>query len=163
MTQETSKNTAQTSRRVLVLGATGTIGRATTAALVRHGYDVTCVVRETVDPQRASADLAGVTVVRADVTHAEGVRNIMVNDARFDAVISCMSSRNGAPRDAWAIDHQATVQAIKVAKDAGVMQFVLLSAICVQKPRLAFQHAKLAAEQALVASGLTYSIVRPTA
>ena len=41
--------------------------------------------------------------------------------------------------------------------------FVLLSAICVQKPRLAFQHAKLAFEAELVASGLRYSIVRPTA
>jgi divinyl chlorophyllide a 8-vinyl-reductase len=40
---------------------------------------------------------------------------------------------------------------------------VLLSAICVQKPRLAFQHAKLAFERALVASGVDYSIVRPTA
>ncbi|MES2423855.1 MAG: epimerase, partial [Pseudomonadota bacterium] len=42
-------------------------------------------------------------------------------------------------------------------------QMVLLSAICVQKPLLAFQHAKLAFEKALVESGLTYSIVRPTA
>jgi divinyl chlorophyllide a 8-vinyl-reductase len=33
----------------------------------------------------------------------------------------------------------------------------------VQKPLLAFQHAKLAFEAALVESGLTYSIVRPTA
>ena len=46
---------------------------------------------------------------------------------------------------------------------AGATQAVLLSAICVQKPRLAFQHAKLAAERALVESGLAYSIVRPTA
>jgi divinyl chlorophyllide a 8-vinyl-reductase len=38
-----------------------------------------------------------------------------------------------------------------------------LSAICVQKPKLAFQHAKLAFEQKLMALGLTYSIVRPTA
>ncbi len=38
-------------------------------------------------------------------------------------------------------------------------QFILLSAICVQKPKLAFQHAKLAFEQKLMASGLTYSIV----
>ena len=45
----------------------------------------------------------------------------------------------------------------------GVTQFVLLSAICVQKPLLAFQQAKLAFEKALVGSGLTYSIVRPTA
>jgi divinyl chlorophyllide a 8-vinyl-reductase len=41
--------------------------------------------------------------------------------------------------------------------------FVLLSAICVQRPRLAFQEAKLAFERALQASGLPYSIVRPTA
>jgi divinyl chlorophyllide a 8-vinyl-reductase len=40
---------------------------------------------------------------------------------------------------------------------------VLLSAICVQKPLLAFQQAKLAFEAELVAGGLTYSIVRATA
>jgi divinyl chlorophyllide a 8-vinyl-reductase len=40
---------------------------------------------------------------------------------------------------------------------------ILVSAICVQKPLLAFQQAKLAFERALVESGLTYSIVRPTA
>jgi divinyl chlorophyllide a 8-vinyl-reductase len=44
-----------------------------------------------------------------------------------------------------------------------VGHFVLLSAICVQKPLLAFQHAKLAFEAALIQSGVTYSIVRPTA
>ncbi len=40
--------------------------------------------------------------------------------------------------------------------------FVLLSAICVQKPLLAFQKAKLAFEAHLPEQGLTYSIVRPT-
>jgi divinyl chlorophyllide a 8-vinyl-reductase len=44
-----------------------------------------------------------------------------------------------------------------------VTQFVLLSAICVQKPLLAFQHAKLAFERELISSGLTWSIVRATA
>ena len=40
---------------------------------------------------------------------------------------------------------------------------MLLSAICVQKPLLAFQQAKLAFEKELVASVLVYSIVRPRA
>jgi divinyl chlorophyllide a 8-vinyl-reductase len=44
-----------------------------------------------------------------------------------------------------------------------VKQVVLLSALCVQKPRLAFQQAKLAFEAELRASGLRWSIVRPTA
>jgi divinyl chlorophyllide a 8-vinyl-reductase len=74
-----------------------------------------------------------------------------------------MASRTGAPKDAWAVDHQAHLNVLAAARSAGVPQFVLLSAICVQKPVLAFQHAKLAFEKALIESGLTYSIVRPTA
>lgn len=74
-----------------------------------------------------------------------------------------MASRTGAPKDAWAIDYQAHVNILEAARTAGVPHMILLSAICVQKPLLAFQHAKLAFEQALTTSGLDYSIVRPTA
>lgn len=81
----------------------------------------------------------------------------------FDALISCLASRTGVPSDAWAIDHKAHLDALTAAKQAGVEHMVLLSAICVQKPRLGFQHAKLAFEAALRSSGLRYSIVRPTA
>jgi divinyl chlorophyllide a 8-vinyl-reductase len=82
---------------------------------------------------------------------------------RFDAVVSCMASRTGAPRDAWAIDHRAHINALEAARQAGIAHFVQLSAICVQRPLLTFQRAKLAFEAALVESGLRYSIVRPTA
>ena len=81
----------------------------------------------------------------------------------FDVLVSCLASRTGEPHDAWAVDHRATVSAIETARASGVQHVVLLSAICVQKPLLAFQHAKLAAERALIDSGLRYSIVRPTA
>jgi divinyl chlorophyllide a 8-vinyl-reductase len=81
----------------------------------------------------------------------------------FDVLVSCLASRTGMPKDAWAIDYQAHVDALEAAKSAGVSHFILLSAICVQKPLLAFQHAKLAFEKRLIESGLTYSIVRPTA
>jgi divinyl chlorophyllide a 8-vinyl-reductase len=81
----------------------------------------------------------------------------------FDTIMSCLASRTGNPKDAWAIDHAAHMLALKVAQEAGVKHFVLLSAICVQKPLLTFQHAKLAFEDALVKSGMRYTIVRPTA
>ena len=55
------------------------------------------------------------------------------------------------------------MDALAAAHTAGISQMVLLSAICVQKPLLAFQHAKLAFEEALMESGVPYSIVRPTA
>ena len=81
----------------------------------------------------------------------------------FDAVISCLASRTGTPCDAWRVDYQAHIDILEAVQQAGIKHFVLLSAICVQKPRLAFQKAKLRFEQALMASGMTYSIVRPTA
>jgi len=160
---------AGAARRVLVLGATGTIGQATVRALVRRGLDVVCLVRARagVGGRLAPADSArlcdGAAVRLCDVTDPAALARDGIRGERFDALVSCLASRTGAPRDAWAIDHRAQVQAFEAAGRAGVAHVVLLSAICVQKPRLAFQHAKLAAEQALVDSGLDYSIVRPTA
>ncbi len=142
--------------RVALLGATGTIGRATLRALLKRGHEVVCFVRKT-----APIEAAEVRVV--DATSPASLSRDGFRGERFDAVISCMASRTGAPKDAWAIDHRAHVEVLAAAKDAGVVHFVLLSAICVQKPLLAFQHAKLAFERALIASGLTYSVVRPTA
>ena len=54
---------------------------------------------------------------------------------------------------------------LDVARQQGAGHFVLLSAICVQKPLLEFQHAKLKLEAALqeAAQDISYSIVRPTA
>ena len=146
--------------RVCLLGATGTIGRATLRALVRRGHDVVCFVRPR--PGGAQA-IDGANVRIVDLCDAAAIARDGFRGERFDAVVSCMASRTGVPRDAWAVDHQAHVDVLAAAQNAGVGHFVLLSAICVQKPLLAFQHAKLAFEAALIGSGVTYSIVRPTA
>jgi divinyl chlorophyllide a 8-vinyl-reductase len=156
-------------KRVFVLGATGTIGRATVRALVQRGHDVVCFVRPragvggALAPDDSARLLAGATVRIGDVSNPASLARDGFKGERFDALVSCLASRTGAPKEAWAIDHQAHVHALAAAKNAGVAHVVLLSAICVQKPLLAFQHAKLAFEKVLVESGLTYSIVRPTA
>lgn len=156
-------------RRVFVLGATGTIGRATVRALVRRGHEVVCFVRPragvggALAPDDSARLLAGAAVRLGDVGDPASLARDGFRGEHFDALVSCLASRTGVPRDAWAIDHLAHLHALQAAQDAGVSQVVLLSAICVQKPLLAFQRAKLAFETALAASGLTYSIVRPTA
>ena len=145
-------------RRVMLLGATGTIGRATAQALLDDGHEVVCLARP------GSAGLPEGCIVRScEVTDARSLRDDGFRGERFDVLVSCLASRSGVPEDAWAIDHDTHVLALGEARHAGVRHVVLLSAICVQKPKLAFQHAKLAFEAALMASGLDYSIVRPTA
>jgi divinyl chlorophyllide a 8-vinyl-reductase len=113
--------------------------------------------------ERAAETFRGAHVRFGDVTSAASLTRDGFCGGRFDVVVSCLASRSGVPKDAWAIDYQAHVSVLEAAKAAGVPHFVLLSAICVQKPLLEFQKAKRAFEEALMASGLTYSIVRPTA
>ena len=156
-------------RRVFVIGATGTIGQATVRALLQRGHQVVCFVRPRAGVRGAlAADasrqlLQGATVRFGAVTDPAALARDGFCGEHFDVLVSCLASRTGAPKDAWAVDHQAHVHALEAARAAGVTQVVLLSAICVQKPLLAFQHAKLAFEKFLIESGLTYSIVRPTA
>ena len=156
-------------RRVFVIGATGTIGQATVRALLQRGHQVVCFVRPRAGVRGAlAADasrqlLQGATVRFGAVTDPAALARDGLCGEHFDVLVSCLASRTGAPKDAWAVDHQAHVHALEAARAAGVTQVVLLSAICVQKPLLAFQQAKLAFERYLIESGLTFSIVRPTA
>ena len=153
---------SHTPRRVFLLGATGTIGRATAPALVRRGHDVVCLVRpragvgDRLSRENSLRLLEGASVRFGDVTDATSLGRDGFRDERFDVLVSCLASRTGEPGDAWAIDHDAHVTALAAARGAGVTQVVLLSALCVQKPRLAFQHAKLAFEAVLIGSGLTF-------
>ncbi len=146
-----------------MLGATGTIGRATVAALLRHGYAVVCLLRPRPSGVAPPIELQGAGLRFGDATTTDSVARDGLRGERFDVLLSCLASRTGEPRDAWAVDHRAHVDALAAARAAGVGHMVLLSAICVQKPLLAFQHAKLAFERHLIESGVGYSIVRPTA
>ena len=135
---------SELAQTVLLLGATGTIGRATARALTAAGHRVVAATRE--DCAQGEEGLFALMTVQG-----------------CQAVISCLASRSGTPQDARAVDYGLNRAALRAAVRAGIGPFVLLSAICVQKPRLAFQHAKLAFEAELQAAPLAWSIVRPTA
>lgn len=128
-----------TPRRVALAGASGTIGAGVLRRLEAEGHHVTALAR-------------------GDWADPEGLKALQP-----EVVISCIASRSGAPGDAQAVDYQANSALLKAAQAAGAGHFILLSAICVQKPLLAFQHAKLAFEAELAASGTDYTIIRPTA
>jgi len=148
------------SRHVFLVGATGTIGRATARALRQAGHRVTALIRPRPD---AAALLPGITLREGDPTDARSIRHDGLRDDKFDVVLSCLASRTGAPRNAWAVDYRAHMDLLSAAQAAGIGHMILLSALCVQKPRLAFQHAKLAFETALAEAPVDHTIVRPTA
>ncbi|GAB5370577.1 hypothetical protein AAMO2058_001505000, partial [Amorphochlora amoebiformis] len=154
-------------KRVTVVGGTGYIGKFVVKELAERGYDVTAIVREKsgIGGKSSLEDVRkglpeGVNVIAGDVTDKNKLDQIM---PETDVLVSCLASRTGGIADSWLIDYEATKNTMDSGKEKGAKQFVLLSAICVQKPLLEFQRAKLRFEEDLMASGLQYSIVRPTA
>ena len=140
--------------RILLLGGSGTIGRATAQALRAEGHLVVALIRPSAD----AGLLPGCTVIRGELPNA-----IQGAISGVDAIVSCLASRTGVPEDAWSVDNAANSAALKAAVAAGLRHFTLLSAICVQKPLLDFQRAKLAFEAELQAAPIDWTIVRPTA
>ena len=80
-----------------------------------------------------------------------------------DYVISCLASRGGGVQDAVDVEYGANHALLEAAKILKPKRFLLLSAICVQKPKLEFQRQKLRFERELIDSELDATIVRPTA
>ncbi|XP_021897364.1 divinyl chlorophyllide a 8-vinyl-reductase, chloroplastic, partial [Carica papaya] len=160
---------------VLVVGSTGYIGKFVVKELVRRGFNVIAIAREKSgisgrnDKEETLSQLQGAKVCFSDVTSLDFLERSLENlGYPIDVVVSCLASRTGGVKDSWKIDYEATKNSLLAGRKFGASHFVLLSAICVQKPLLEFQRAKLKFEAELMKeaeedSGFTYSIVRPTA
>ncbi|TCD47641.1 NAD(P)-dependent oxidoreductase [Chlorobium sp. N1] len=169
MNERAEQSPAASPKRIFVVGATGYIGKFVTRELVKRGHEVVSFARSRsgvdggTSQEETRRELAGSEVRFGDVGDMESIRRDGIRGEHFDAVYSCLTSRTGGIEDSWKIDYRATSNALRAGMEAGIAHFVLLSAICVQKPMLEFQRAKLKFEAELVASGVDYSIVRPTA
>ena len=142
---------------VLIVGATGYIGGAVVAESVRQGYNVIAVARS----RKSDRQFEGAELVLADVSDPASMAKVF--ERKIDVVISCLATRSGLPKDFDDIDYKATLNVLNAAQASGTAKFILLSAICVRKPELPLQLAKLKMEDELMRSGIDYTIVRPTA
>jgi uncharacterized protein YbjT (DUF2867 family) len=149
---------------ILIAGGTGTLGRKVTALLARRDIPLRILARH--EPEvgvvGASADARAPELVRGDVREPAVLERALDG---VDVVVSAMQGFGG--RDALgsrAVDRDGNLALISAARAAGVRRFVLLSihGADPRHPIELFRH-KWAAEEALRASGMTWTILRPTA
>lgn len=170
-----SRNKKPQEINVLVVGSTGYIGKFVVKELVKRGFNVIAIAREKsgirgkIGREETLKQLNGANVCFSDVTNLDNLGQRLSNlGVPIDVVVSCLASRNGGIKDSWKIDYEATKNSLVAGRKYGASHFVLLSAICVQKPLLEFQRAKLKFEAELIEEAekdesFSYSIVRPTA
>ena len=149
---------------VLVAGGTGFIGRAIVSALRRDGHQVRVLTRDAA--RTPFPHDRGVTLVAGDVRDAATLTDAV---AGVDTVVCAVQfpghpvevKRKGLTYDEY--DRAGTENLVSVAKKAGVDRLVYISGAGVGQGRPEeWFVAKDRAEAAVRASGMTWTIVRPS-
>ncbi|HZU77640.1 MAG TPA: SDR family oxidoreductase [Dehalococcoidia bacterium] len=144
---------------ILVAGGTGTLGRALVALLTARQERVRVLTR---DPARVP-DLAalGVELVRGDVRDAGAVAAAVQGASTVVSAVHGFTGGGGnSPR---AVDRDGNRTLFDAARTAGVQHVVLVSVHGAAPDHpVELMRMKYAAEQALRASGLAWTIIRST-
>ncbi|MGZ4673700.1 MAG: NAD(P)H-binding protein, partial [Ilumatobacteraceae bacterium] len=137
------------SQRVLVTGGSGYLGRRTIPKLVDAGFEVVALARTT-----AAADVVhslGAEVTRGDLEDATSLIGAF-QAARADVLLNIASLGFG---------HAATIVAACTA--AGIRRAVFVSTTAIfTRLNAGSKQTRVAAEGTIAASGLDYTIIRPT-
>jgi uncharacterized protein YbjT (DUF2867 family) len=146
---------------ILIVGASGTLGQAVARRALQAGLPVRALSRQ---PEAGLAELksAGAEVVAGDLRDPESLRRACDGVTQVIASAHSIFGR-GAERSAL-VDDKGHRDLIDAARAAGVTYFCYISArgAAPDHPS-AFLRYKYAVEQYLQASGLPFTIIRPTA
>lgn len=152
---------------IFLAGASRGVGREIAKCLTEQNQKVKALLRS--QASKPELEAIGIKVVIGDALDVVAVEQAMQGDLPIRAVISTIG---GLPKDGERADYLGNKNLIDAALKAGVQKFILVSSIgsgnsAVALPPQAMQTLapvlveKEKAEQHLIDSGLTYTIIRP--
>ncbi len=160
--------------RVALTGATGFVGSHLAEALLAAGHQLTCLVRS---PARAAAlQAAGCTLIDGGLEDEDALRRLVDQADVLHHVAGVIAARSAA--DFERVNGACTFTLARLAREAGVKRMVYVSSLAVSGPTVPgrpleeadrdrpvtpYGRSKQAGEQAVRASGVAFTIVRPPA
>ncbi|MBD2362433.1 SDR family oxidoreductase [Anabaena minutissima FACHB-250] len=153
--------------RIFLVGASRGVGKEIANYLTKQNIQVTALVRN--ETSRAELEAMGVEVVVGDALNIDDLESSIITDKPIHTVISTLG---GLPTDQEKPDYLGNKNIIDAAVKAGVEKFILVTSIGTGNSVGALSPQALnalqtvlveknKAEQHLIASGLTYTIIRP--
>jgi nucleoside-diphosphate-sugar epimerase len=160
--------------KLLITGASGFVGRIAVAALAADGHAIRAAVRRQPEPAFA----AGVEVVRhPDLSEGFDWQPLLDGVDRVIHLAGVAHTGRGVAADVFdRVNRAAAAELAAAAARAGVAHFVFVSSVRAQSgpatdhvlterdmaaPTDAYGRSKLAAEAAVVAAGVPFTILRP--
>jgi uncharacterized protein YbjT (DUF2867 family) len=140
---------------ILVTGGTGFVGSHLTARLRAQGEDVRLLARH------AGRGAGGVEQVAGDIANPDSVRRAVDGADIVIHLVAIILEKGNQTFER--IIAQGTRNLASAAADAGVKRFIYMSANGARNdPAFPYLYAKWQAEQAVIASGIPYGILRPS-
>jgi uncharacterized protein YbjT (DUF2867 family) len=143
--------------KVFVTGATGFVGGHLLQALTRRGHEITCLVRSTGRLSIPAREVVG------DATRPEGLAEAM---AGMEAAIHLVGIIREFPARGITFHRlhvEATRNVVAAARQAGVARYLHMSSNGARPDAPSLYHrSKWEAEELVRASGLPYTIFRPS-
>ncbi|SDO25430.1 Uncharacterized conserved protein YbjT, contains NAD(P)-binding and DUF2867 domains [Afipia sp. GAS231] len=148
------------SRKILVLGASGLIGRFVTDDLRLRGFQVFGVARQFSPSQRQSAADLELPVMSMDAA----ALSRLIWEREIDVVVNCLGVlQDGPGSDTGAVHRDFVARLLAAIRDSGrPVRLVHISIPgAANEDRTAFSQTKREAERLIAASGAAYAILRP--
>lgn len=144
---------------ILVTGGTGLVGRAVIKELLSCGNRIRCLVR---NRERALAILGeGPEYALGDVTDPGSLRKAANGASAVVHLVAIIRERGEYTFQR--INFEGTVNTVQAAVATGVSRFIHLSALGVKEgPAYRYAHSKWLGEEAVRASPLNWTIIRPS-
>ncbi|NEQ96971.1 MAG: NAD(P)H-binding protein [Cyanothece sp. SIO2G6] len=143
--------------KLLIIGATGTLGRQIARRAIDQGYDVRCMVRSF----RKAAFLKewGAELVGGDLCRPDTVLPALDG---VDAIIDAATARATDSLSIRQVDWDGKVAFIQAVKAANISRYIFLSILDAENyPKVPLMEIKRCTELFLKESGLDYTILRP--
>ena len=144
-------------KRVFVTGGTGYVGSRLISKLVAAGHDVTALARPGADSRLP----AGCHPVIGDALDGASYLEKIKGCDTFVQLVGVAHPSPAKAKEFEAIDKRSGLDAIRVAKQAGIKHFVYVSVAHPAPLMHAYIAARSACEDALLESGMNATILRP--
>jgi uncharacterized protein YbjT (DUF2867 family) len=142
--------------KLLLVGATGTLGRQIARRALDEGYEVRCLVRS----QKKASFLKewGAELIDGNLCQPETLAPALEN---IDAVIDAATARITDSLSIKQVDWEGKINLIKATQTAGIQRYIFFSIIDAEKYRdVPLMDIKYCTEKFLEESGLNYTVLK---